>query len=695
MTNVKGCAAFLLIAGLWGCQPPATPSPRPPATAADSQRINRLLDKSWFWRDRNVDSSRACAAEARRLAHNAGNLKGEAEALNRLANTEDVQGHYDSAVSFFSAAFRIDSIRADTYGMGRDVYQLSILLKKKGTYTTALRAAQKAVTLFGQLPKQQTLLALACIAEGNIYHRQGRYDDALNSFFRARDIALRQGSVSLEASVYNSIGLVYEKEALYERALQMYEKSYRICDSLQDEQGMASAGNNIGNIRYYEGKPKMALQWYRKSIALREKAGWTDELPALYSNVGIIYEAIHELDTALVFHTKALDSYDSTSDVQSLAISYNNAGVVLRKLGRLKEAIHDFLLCVEKAKHSETRFILTEALDNLAEVYAETGDYTSAFHYTQEYQLVRDSLESRLRKATEVDISYKEEQSKRILLEKEQEKQYARIQRQRLLLFGSGGIIFLLLLFIGALWRSERQKRRALQAEQLEKQNRQRIEELMRDQEIATLRAVLENQEQERKRIAKDLHDRLGIKLSTAKLYYNLPGVNLNELSDEEQQQIKKGNEMLDEAVTELRKVAHNLVDGKLMKLGLVIALRNLCQSIAESTQLRVDFHAFGMDDRLENSIEISLYAITQELLTNILKHAVATEITVQINRYNGTLNLMVEDNGIGFDSTEKKTGMGLKNIAERVGELGGQLQIDSLSGKGTTVTIDISLHSS
>ena len=152
--------------------------------------------------------------------------------------------------------------------------------------------------------------------------------------------------------------------------------------------------------------------------------------------------------------------------------------------------------------------------------------------------------------------------------------------------------------------------------------------------------------------------------------------------------------DMIDTSIKELRRVAHNMMPEMLTKFGLDEALKEYCNTINATNLLVVKYQSFGMDSRLENSVEIIIFRIVQELLNNILKHAAAPEAFVQLIREDNRLNVVVEDYGKGFDTalTETSKGAGWVNIRSRVDYLKGQLDIHSEPGKGTLVTIEFNL---
>ena len=220
---------------------------------------------------------------------------------------------------------------------------------------------------------------------------------------------------------------------------------------------------------------------------------------------------------------------------------------------------------------------------------------------------------------------------------------------------------------------------------------RQKVEELLKNQELKSINAMIEGQEGERQRIARDLHDRLGSILSMVKVHFKSVEDHIEELKTSNKSQYEKANQLLDDACDEVRKISHNIASGVLTKFGLVPALEDLKGTLEESKKVKVEFIAHGLYDRLDNDVEIAIYRIIQELVSNILKHAEAENITIQIINREKDLHISVEDDGKGFDASKKeREGMGLKNVSTRVDSLDGELYIDSMIDKGTSVSISI-----
>jgi two-component system, NarL family, sensor kinase len=230
-----------------------------------------------------------------------------------------------------------------------------------------------------------------------------------------------------------------------------------------------------------------------------------------------------------------------------------------------------------------------------------------------------------------------------------------------------------------------------LLAKQQGELQQQHIRDLEKDKQLVAVDSMLKGQEDERTRLAKDLHDGLGGMLSGVK--FSLMNMKSNLVINHENViAFERSLDMLDTSIQELRRVAHNMMPEALVKFGLDEALKDYCDNINNAQVLNVKYQSFGMGNRIENTTEIIIYRIIQELLNNIFKHARANEALVQLIREDGRISITVEDNGKGFDVKilEKSKSSGWANIRSRVNYLKGKLDIISEDNKGTSVNIEV-----
>ncbi len=204
---------------------------------------------------------------------------------------------------------------------------------------------------------------------------------------------------------------------------------------------------------------------------------------------------------------------------------------------------------------------------------------------------------------------------------------------------------------------------------------------------------ILDAQEQERKRIAADLHDGVGQLLFAVKLRLDYAKKKSSRDTNELNEIITESRSLLDNIADEIRNISYNLVPSSLKKFGLVKAIEETLQKTNFGHDLVIKFIPVTQNDRYNENIELTLYRIFQELLLNATKHANAKEIDIQLIEHHNEIILMFEDDGNGFDyqkALSESTGSGISNINSRVHILGGTLHFDTKSNDGTTVTVTI-----
>lgn len=320
-------------------------------------------------------------------------------------------------------------------------------------------------------------------------------------------------------------------------------------------------------------------------------------------------------------------------------------------------------------------------------IFQKEGNFDSAYHYLRksvdiEYQLgyKNNTLES--------SILTVQNQTDKLKLDKLELTSQNKQSRNKItalalvLLFGSV-ITFLV-------FNNSRRKR--LLAVQEKTVQEQKIITILKEQELTTIDAMIEGQEKERQRIANELHDDLGSLMATVKIHFNSLH---SKVKDDTDELYEKTNHLLDAAYQKIRAIAHAKNSGVIAKQGLLKAIEHMADKISAANSISITVKDFGLDNRIENSLELSLFRVVQELVTNIIKHANANNANIHLTNHGDTLNILVEDDGIGFNVPNKMTsskGMGLKSIAKRIAHLGGTLDIESKPGKGASIIIDIPL---
>lgn len=331
----------------------------------------------------------------------------------------------------------------------------------------------------------------------------------------------------------------------------------------------------------------------------------------------------------------------------------------------------------------------------MAEIEFHLGNYKIAYNYMDSLRMTKDSIYQRdvTTKLLNFEQQYeKAEMENRILrLEsqnKEQELAIAKSRWWRLVLVASLIITILLAYFW---WKIGRNNNKLLIQKDL--LHEEELRSIRQKERLNQYDAMLQGQEAERSRMAKDLHDGLGGLLAGVKLKLSSIVARTERNHHTDREDINDVVEQLDYSVDELRRIANNMMPESLRFDGLASALSDLCRYMS-TTQTHVIFQNLGIKDHYPEQLRVSVYRIIQELLTNAIKHSQATKVIVQCSELDTWLFVTVEDNGIGMEKTDKKhrNGLGLVNIHNRISLLNGTIETLSQPSEGTTVNIQIPL---
>ena len=218
-----------------------------------------------------------------------------------------------------------------------------------------------------------------------------------------------------------------------------------------------------------------------------------------------------------------------------------------------------------------------------------------------------------------------------------------------------------------------------------------KLEKQLADQKNLRFKAIIEAEEKERIRIAKDLHDGIGQLLSTARV--NVAALE-GEVDKEDEIVVKNSLNVIDESIKEIRSISHNLMPIALVEYGLIKAIETLVLRINEANTIIVQFKHEGIENRIEQNTEISLYRIIQEVINNMLKHSKGEKINIELRKKEEKILLKIQDNGQGFDinKIEKSSGIGWKNIYSRLLMINGNIDIKSSPELGTIINIDFNI---
>ena len=414
-----------------------------------------------------------------------------------------------------------------------------------------------------------------------------------------------------------------------------------------------------------------------------------------YYILGTIQRKKKQWANALVSFQKAdeaarrmKDDFQVVNSAEGIAASHLN-------LGNLDKARELALFVLDESSRIDIPLGKMQAYQLLSEIEEKAGHIVKAFQYQKQFIIVNDSIkkEKTQRQMNDAEVKYQAERKENEILQLQKSNAVQSLSLQKKSTFNSFLIGSMAALLITGFLGFRNFHHRHQLAKQTDQLHQQRISELEKDKQLIAVDSMLKGQEDERSRLAKDLHDGLGGLLSGVK--FSLSNVRENLVMNPDSMVVfERSLDMLDTSIKELRRVAHNMMPEMLTKFGLDEALKEYCSTVNATKILKLKYQSLGMGMRLDKAKEIIVYRIVQELVSNILKHASASEAFIQLIREDNRLNVVVEDNGRGFDTAmiDKSSGAGWANIRSRVEYLKGQMDIHSEPGKGTLVNIEFNV---
>lgn len=509
---------------------------------------------------------------------------------------------------------------------------------------------------------------------------KGNYDVAAVNFQSAIAILEKANQPAKLAPVYNELAKLYRKTRNLDRALQNYNKADALYRQLKDSTGIAMILNESGVVFEYREDFAEAINRYTASLEIAEKKG--DSLSVSYSlsNIAGVYVIQKKYDVAEKNLLRALSIREMLKDSFAIALTYSDLGVAMNGKGDFPKAIgylEKSNQMAEKLKYPELQ---SNNYNELSAIAQKQGDFQHAFSYFLKRSALRDSLYA-LEKTKQIEeLNAKYETAQR---EQEIQQQKNKIRVQKLLMAGISGLVILTSLLLVSWYR-----RNKLRQETAMKT------ELMQQQEMA-IRAVMEAEENERQRIAKDLHDGVGQMMSAAKMNLSAFESELAFTTEEQRKSFEKVINLVDESCREVRTVSHVMMPNALLKNNLGDAIREFTGKLNQKN-LRVEVYTEGLEHRLDSNIETMLYRVVQECVNNTIKHSGASTLDISLIRDKDGISGTIEDNGKGFDSSdpEKLKGIGIKNISSRIEYLKGTVDFDSAPGRGTVVAVHIPIGS-
>jgi signal transduction histidine kinase len=596
----------------------------------------------------------------------------------------------DSAIKLYTYAGEVSKKIGYELGIGRAIQYTGIVLSDQGRFDESMEYYKDAIRLFERIGYKKGIAA-TLINMGNIHQLKAEYVEATNNYLDGIKLFEQISDTLNLIYSYTNLGGIFSDVEQFDKSLSYYRLAFNLSKAIGDSSNFAEYYIDVGTVELKRDNLDSARTCFEKA---KKYTGFNRENYQYY----LIYNGLSEIDTKQGENLEALEKskiglqYSQILGSPSLiANSMSRLGMIFNELNQRDSAEFYLKQAIRMAHDHEANEVLLNAYNWMAVIQEDMGNDGSALQWFKKYITIRDSVagERQQRIISGLEIRYETEKKDLMLSEKnlEIQRNEALLARRTAFIIALSGALLSAFVFLILIRRSLHQKR--IIAEKDAALQREKVNQLQQEKQLITLQSMMEGQEQERRRLARDLHDGLGGLLSSVKhRFSNIQGKHTDLVESREYQE---AIQLLDNTSSEARKIAHNLMPEALVKFGLKDALEDFCHNVGEVQKFHIDLQFYGMEERLQSNLEISIYRIVQELMNNIIKHANASEVIVQLVKNEDMVHLTVEDDGVGFNPSRiRRDSAGLNNIRSRVKYLRGNLEMETAPGKGTTYTIVI-----
>ena len=545
-------------------------------------------------------------------------------------------------------------------------------LKSINEYDESIKYQLQAIDLCRK--NNYELLLAKCLNNlGNINNNRGNYNEALKCYLESLSIFEKSHLDKQISSVLMSIGNVYADQGNSDVAISYYLKSLETKRKLKDDKGIMNNLVNIGGAYYDKKDYTKCLAFFKQALAQAQLLKDIEVEAVCLSNISEVYGKQDKYQEALKYALQAEKIKLIINDENSLALTYVTLGDIYLCLKQGEMAKINYEKAMTIGKKLKSHEIISLTFDALSEMSKENMDFETALQLKDSAEASKDSMFSlaKMKEIGELEAKYQNEKKNLEISNKEHE-----INKKNTWI-GILIAIFIISIVLVYLMYSRYQLKQ-----------KQLLDDLLLKEQEKKHKAIFEAEEKERIRIARDLHDGVGQLLSAAKM--NLTVMQQEISHTQSNTHLLNAMNILDESVKEVRTVSHNMVPNALIKQGLAGAVREFIHRIGGN--IKIELEVVGFNNRLNSTTETVLFRVLQELVNNIIKHANANKIVIQLIEHETYISMILEDNGVGFDTKkiEQFTGIGLKNIITRISYINGTVDFDSTIGRGTTVIIEV-----
>ncbi len=708
----------------------------------DTIRLKTYLNLSREYQGKEVDSNLKYSLLAHDLAERLKFIKFRIIAKDNLGQAYYASGRLIDALSIFKEEEKLTT----------DLSEKSQAIRNQGNIYIELGRPKDALARYDQSlalayeSKHLLSISLSLANIAYVHRQQGNYEEAVKRLIESIKIAEQLKNTQVLAGIHIQLAMIQFSRNVYADALQYASTALKNYEQINRIDGIATAYTIIGGAHSGFADYEKAKHYFQKAYEMNKRLGDMRQIGGSAQSLAETELRLNQFDKALNYANEAIQILSQLKHINNLIISYTTRGKIYIAIQDLPKANEDLQKALRLSQEGKYKALEKKALDALALLRAAEGNHALAFDLMVQGVKLHDSVlnETNSKQINELKTRYETEkkqqeisllnektklqalnihaqqleldkqdllldnqqlelnntnlllsqkenaiqqknietetQKKNIqVLKQETEIQQLRIQQRNtllviisLLLIGGIGLVYLI------------QSRKKVRTEM-------RYQEELHKQQEETIKAVLSAEENERTRIAGDLHDGVGQLLSAALMNMNSVLSLQDQALAEIRPRLETILEIMNESYDEMRVVSHQMMPNALIKAGLTTAVKDFINKI-DQQRLKISLETVGIHNRMDHQIETVLYRVIQETVNNVIKHAGATWLNIQFLKDEDGVSITIEDNGKGFDfqTVNKEEGIGIRNMTSRIAFLKGTIEFDTAPGRGTLVAIHI-----
>ncbi len=686
------------------------------------------------------------ALKAKLEAEKAGYKMGIADAISAMAMYHSSTTNFNKTILLFDKANAIYNSINEENKIATNYNYIGTMYKLVNKYNEALAYSKKAEQVHRR-NKNLSELVNDLIDIGSIYSETDRKKEALNYYYEALNYNSQLNDETQRARLLINTANILREQKNYSEASKYYDKAIYTFNNVNDKVNVGIANVNLAIVYAEQFKYTQAISTIEKAVDAFIVAKFDRGVIFGYNNIGGIYLRKGDYTNGLSSLQKAKDASIKSNNFSLMATILENQAYALTKLGRYKEAEKLFIEAENEARKNNNRTgVFGNIYDHWSMLDSAQNNFKEAYFHRRLFTQIKDSTQNATlsKQVNELQIKYETERKERQIENLSRENTINQLELNKTKLENSNKQL--------ALNTSElNNKNKSLQLKEKESQlvnevlrtgakqqevsllskeniiqklaisqkntllavtlilffaiiiigflfyNRYKLkQETILAQEKAAQRelitkAVIDAEENERKRIASDLHDGVGQMFSAVKMNLNGLLSRIEMPRAEDQFLAEKTLALVDESCKEVRVISHKMMPNFLLKSGIAADIKSFIDKI-DAESLKINFETEGFGNQLEYNEEVILYRVIQELVNNVIKHSQANTMSIALKKSKSHIYLALADNGNGFDYSkiEQFEGLGLKNLKIRVDYLKGIIKYGPNNPKGTKVTVEI-----